>query len=435
VTFPSRSVARARHLLRGDFVRHGLLVFTATMAINVLGYAYHFAISRRIGVEQYGVLSALNAGIMISTVVSQIASTIVIKYAAEFRAVGDRAHLAALVRGLILYGSIASCAVCAAGLVLARPIAAYLKISNVFAVDLTMLIVAIGITTPALRAVFAGIEDFKMFSVSSVLESVLKAVLGISLAYAGFGVVGAIAGWAVGSGVSIAYTIAVLAARFRRVPGAALYIDLRRLYLTTAGVALATICVTSISYADVLIVKHYADPTTAGLYGALSLSGKILLFVSTFVPTIVLPKATRQALSGISPVGVFLQALGFILALSGAGLVVYFFFPTFIITSLAGSSFAPAAPYVFSYGLAMVLLAALNVVVMYKIGIHRFDFVIPLCVCAVAEIVGIAVRHASLSQVIVVLIAGNGVALIVSAWRVTAPLRSPGAVQPADAAA
>jgi O-antigen/teichoic acid export membrane protein len=435
VTFRSLNAASARRLLHSDFVRHSLLVFVASTAVNALGYAYHFAISRRIGVEQYGVLSALNAGIMLSTVVGAIASTIVVKYAAEFRAVGDRAHLAALVRGLVLYGSIGSAIVCALGIALEGPIAAYLRISNVVAVDVTMVIVGVGVTTPALRAIFAGTEDYRMFSISSVLESVLKAVLGIALAYAGFGVAGAVAGWAIGSVIAIAYTVVILATRFRSEPKTALFVDLRRLYLTTAGIALATMCLTSISYADVLIVKHYADPAAAGLYGALSLSGKILLFVASFVPTIVLPKATRQAVSGRSPSGVLVQALALIVALSGAGLIVYYFFPAFIITSLAGDSFAAAAPYVFSYGVAMAILAALNVVVMYKIGIHRFDFILPLAVCAVGEIVGIAYHHASLGDVIAVLIAGNAAALVASAWRITAPLRSPSVLQGADAAA
>jgi len=84
-----------------EFVRHGLLVFVASMAINVFGYGFHFAISRRVGVEQYGVLSALNSLLMVSVVLSQIAATIVVKYAAEFRATDDRAHLAALVRMLV----------------------------------------------------------------------------------------------------------------------------------------------------------------------------------------------------------------------------------------------------------------------------------------------------------------------------------------------
>jgi len=406
---------------RSDFVRHGLVVFIASSLINVFGYAFHFAISRKIGVEEYGVLSALNSVLTISVVFSAIVATVVVKYAAEFRATDDCAHLAALVRRLTLYGGLVAVLVIALGALGASEIAQYLKIPSVPAVLLTLTVIGISVATPGLRAVFQGIEDFTGFAISTCIEALVKLLLGVALVYAGYGVVGAFAGWAIGSLIALIYTAAVLLRRFRRVPDAVLFIDLRRLAKTMAGISLATILLTSIGNVDVLIVKHFADPTTAGLYGALALSGKILFFLVGFVPTIVLPKATRRALAGESSVGVFVQALAVVAIMSGAGLVAYYFFPALVITSLAGSAFAPAAPYVFSYALAMVFLAGLNVVVTYKIGIHRFDFVAPLAACAVGEIVGIALHHGSLRDVIAVLIAGNGVGLLASAYRVNAP--------------
>ncbi len=416
------AIPALRRLATSDFVRHGLLVFGASMLVNVLGYAFHFAISRRIGVEQYGVLSALNAAFMISTVIGVIGSTVVVKYAAEFRALDDRAHLAALVRNLTVYGISAAAVVTVVGIAAAPLVAAYLKIANVTAVALTMVVIGFAVATPMLRGVLAGTEDFTRYSISIVIESALKAIFGIGLVYAGYGVDGAFGGWACGSFVGLAYTAIVLRRRFRRVAGTPLYVDFRRLAVTMANVALASLLTTSISYSDVIVVKHFADPATAGLYGALSLSGKILLFLVSFIPTVLLPKATRQAIGGASPVKVFLQALALSVAMSSAGLVVYYFFPALVVTTLAGGSFAPAAPYVFGYGLAMVLLAGLNVVVMYKIGIHRFDFIIPLAICAIGEIVGISVHHRSLADVISVLVAGNGLALLASAYRVTSPL-------------
>jgi O-antigen/teichoic acid export membrane protein len=274
-----------------------------------------------------------------------------------------------------------------------------------------------------------------MFSISSVMESTLKAVLGIGAVYAGYGVVGAFAGWSIGCVITLAYTMTVLLARFRHAPPAVLFIDFRRLVGTMAGVTASTVLLTAITYVDVIIVKHYADPITAGLYGALSLSGKILLFLVAFVPTVLLPKTSRRAVGGSSAVGPLVAAVGVVLVLSGAGLVAYYAFPTLIITTLAGPSFAPAAPYVFSYGIAMVLLAALNTVVAYKIGIHRFDFVWPLGFCAVCELAGIAFYHRSLSQIIGVLVAGNAIALAASFYRINAPLRSITRAQRSDAAA
>jgi hypothetical protein len=90
---------------------------------------------------------------------------------------------------------------------------------------------------------------------------------------------------------------------------------------------------------------------------------------------------------------------------------------------------------VFAYAFATVLLAGLNIVVMYKIGIHRFDFIAPLALCAVGEVVGISVHHGSLSDMIAVLIVGNGLALVCAAYKVTAPLQSREAVPAPPSAA
>jgi O-antigen/teichoic acid export membrane protein len=425
----------SRRFFASGFFRHGLLVFVSTTVVNALGYAFHFAISRRIGVEQYGVLSALNAALSIGLVVSQIVSTVVVKYAAEFRAAGDEARLAALTRRLMRFGAIAAVVVIAAGLAATKPIAAFLQIQNLLAVALWVTIIGLGMWTPILRSIFQGVEDFGVYAISIVLESFGKALLGIGLVYAGFGVDGAFTGWALGSVIALGYTAWAALRRFGKLPDATLFIDFRRLALTMTNVSLATVLLTSLAYSDVVVVKHFADPTTAGLYGALSLAGKILFFLVGFVPTIVLPKASRIALSGQSPAGVFLQALVVIVALSGTGLAAYYFFPLLVITTLAGASFAPAAPYVFSYGLAMVLLAGINVIVIYKIGIHRFDFVPPLALCAVGEVVGISLHHGSLGDVIGVLIGGNTLALLASSYRVLSPQRASLAVGRSGAAA
>ena len=407
-----------------EFVRHGLLVFVASMVINVFGYGFHFAISRRIGVEQYGVLSALNSLLMVSIVLSQIAATIVVKYAAEFRVTDDRAHLAALVRALVRYGAIATGVIVAIGIAVARPLAAYLHIADVAAVAVTTIVIAISLTTPSLRAVFQGIEDFRAWALSTVLESLVKLIVGVVLVYLGYGVLGAFVGWAIGSFIAVLYTAIVLVRRFRRVPDAVLFLDSRRLVKTMAGISVATILLTMISNVDVLLVKHFVDARTAGLYGALALAGRILMFFVGFVPIVILPKASRRALEGLSSVGVLAQAMGVSAVLSGIGLLGYYFFPTFIVTSLAGAAFSAASPHVFSYGLAMVFLAGINVVVAYKIGIHRFDFIIPLGLCAVGEIVGISLHHRTLDDVIFVLVVGNAIALVTSGFRLSGDVRA-----------
>ena len=416
-------VARVRALLSSDFIKHGAIVFVASTLINVFGYVFHFAISRKIGVVPYGELSALNAAFMLSIVVPQICSTIALKYSASFHTAGDVERLAVLTRRVLRLTTI-GCAISLVVLIaLAGPVAAFLRVEDRLAVALAMTTIALSMAAGTLRGLYQGEEDYNGYAISLVLESLLKMVLGIGFTYAGYGVAGAFGGWAAGSFVAFVYIAFTLSRKVRGVAGRALDIHAETLAQTMTGVTLATVLLSIVQNADLLVVKHVADPTAAGLYGALSLSGKILLFLVAFVPLVVLPKATRTALSGLPAGGILLQALGVSLAMSIPGLLFYYAEPRFVVTLLAGSAFAPAAPYVFGYGFAMVELAVLSVLVSYKIAIHRFDFVVPLALCATGEVVGISIYHRTLDDVIRVLIAGNLLASVLTAWRVWAPAR------------
>jgi len=412
--------SRVRSFATSDFARQSAIVFASTLAINALGYGFHFAISRRIGVDAYGTLSALNAGYMISLTVAAIFATIVVKFAAELRAVGDLPRLAALSRRLAAFVVTVGVATLVVGLLASSAIASFLHVRDVRAVAVVVGIVALTIASAPLRAIFQGMEEFTTFAALGVVESFVKALAGVLFVYVGFGVTGAFAGWAIGTALSLAAVVVALVLRFRGLARVPFYVDVRRLAVTTSGVATGMLALTALGYADVIVVKHFVDPRTAGLYGALSLSGKILLFFVGFLPTVVLPKATRAALAGRSALPTLLQALGLVIAISVCGLAVYGFAPRLVVTALAGNAFAAAAPYAFSYGLAMVFLAALSVVVSFKIGLHRFDFVVPVVVIALAEIVGISLRHEDLGQVIEVLVAGNAAAFFASLYRIGA---------------
>ena len=90
--------APVERFVRSDFARHGLLVFASTSLANVLAYVFHFFVSRLLGVVFYGELSALIAILVLAAIPAQILTNIVVKYAAEFRAMDDPGRLRALVR-------------------------------------------------------------------------------------------------------------------------------------------------------------------------------------------------------------------------------------------------------------------------------------------------------------------------------------------------
>jgi O-antigen/teichoic acid export membrane protein len=258
-----------------------------------------------------------------------------------------------------------------------------------------------------------------------VLEVLLKVVFAVGLVYAGFGVRGAMLGWSVATGIGLLYTMWAVRKVLAGTAEGKLSIDATRLFKTISGVAAAAAALTLLSFLDVVLVKHYFDARQAGLFAAVNLTGKVVLFIVSFLPLTLLPKAVAKATRGESPAGLLLQAAAGTLAISGTALTVFALMPATIISLVAGQAFAPAAPYVFRYDIAMTLLAGITLVVNYKVALHRYDFVLPLFVILIAEISAIAVWHRGLMDVVNILLAGNTVALLAVMYRVNVYAQAP----------
>jgi O-antigen/teichoic acid export membrane protein len=406
-----------RRALQNDFLRHSALVFGASMATNVLNYLFNFALSRRLGVEGFATLSSLTSGVMILSIPATILTLVVVKYAATFHAAGDAPRIRRLSNVLLKWIFVAAAVVVLLGELFRGAIGHFLNIPSYETISLALLVTALGFITPTLRGVLQGEQDFLRYSLSLVFESLLKVLFAVALVYAGYRVEGAMLGWVLGIACAMAYTVwAVL--KKHGAPGktARLNLDLRRLAQTTVGVALATGFLTTISFIDVLLVKHYFDARQAGFYAAVNLSGKIVLFLVGFVPAIVLPKAVAKVERGEDATNLLLRAGVITLLMSGATLAVFGLAPSLILRLLAGRAFISAAPFVFQYDAAMALLALLTLVVNYKIGLHRYDFLFWLGGVLALEVTAIALWHQSLWDVIHVLLVGNVIAVIMCGY-------------------
>lgn len=409
-----RVVHPMRRALRSDFVRHGALVFAATMIGNVLNYVFNLAISRRIGVENFATLSSLVSALMILSVPANVLNLIVVKYVSEFHAVDDRAKTWRLTQLLFKWTGVGGAGFLLAGLVLHKPISDFLRIPDQTGVLLCFVLLAISFVTPSIRGLLQGEQEFKQFSASVVLEGFLKVAIGVGLVYAGYGVVGALSGWIAGSAIALGYTLwAVYSHRANLTTPVHLRLDSGRLLKTVAGIALAMGALTVMSFTDVILVKHYFNARQAGLYAALSLTGRVLLFLVGFFPMVLLPKAVATAKRGESPARLLFQAVIGTVAISGPALMVFALLPATVIKLLAGSAFVAAAPYVFEYDVAIAMLAIITLLVNYKIGLHRFRFLYALYCVLAAEAIAISVHHSSLWDVVHILLAGNSAGIAV----------------------
>ncbi len=401
-------------------MREGSLVLGGVLLSNVFNYLYYMLVGRVVGVEAYGVVIALVSVLLVASAPANVAQIVVARIAADISSAGGRPALRRLAqtstRGAAVFGL-----VLAVIAVIGRDaISAYFHFGDPLAVVITGVSLAMFAVTTVQRGMLQGTLRFADFAASISVEALTRVILGIALALR-FGADGALVGLALGIAFSLVYNAWAFARAFGP-PVAGVRLPRGLVSRIIAGVAAGQITITILSFYDTPLVKHAFEPHAAGLYAAATLVGRAVLAVIIFVPTIIMPNATARINAGLSPLPLLGAALGVAAALVLIALAITAIAPGFVVATLAGRAFRDAAPLVMPYALAAGLLSLANVTIAYKIGLHRYDFILPVIVAALVEIVTVCVWHPSTLAVVYTLAAGHGLVFLATLWRITATI-------------
>lgn len=398
-------------------MQQGKPLFAATVLASVAVYGFHFFVSRRLGVDDYGVVAALLSAVTLVNAAAAVGATVVARFASEFQALEDGPRLRRLLEVLSLWSAILFAAALALSLAFRWQLAAVLRIHSAWLVVLAVLLATLTVAAVLLRGLLQGMQRFTQFALSFITEQIGRAFLASIFVALGMGVQGALVGSIIAAAGAVAYTYARLRSSLRR-SAVKLHVDLRRLLVTSGAIAVATISLAMLSYVDLIFAKHYLTAHDAGLYGFAVLPGRALTAVGSFVPTWILPKSTEHTAAGKRGSGVFGIGIAAGAALSLPVLVVLYFFSPQIVNVIAGPAFAGAAPLIFPYGCAAAFFTLTSISASYQIGQHRFAFVVPLGSCVAAEIVGVILLHQTARQIIYVVLAANALGFAASLVRV-----------------
>lgn len=407
-----------RAFFRSDFARHGSLVFISTSIVNFASYALNLAISRWVGVAGYGVVASLTSTLVILSIPSAVFATIIVKQGAELNAVGDTRRLAAFSKRTLQISASATLFTIAATVLAHDALARYLHLADPRLTLVAGAILALATLTITMRALLQARHDFHRFAYSTLLEGGLRAVLGIALVSINHEPLNAMLGWLAAEAIAATYTIVA-----SRSPAAtnddgavAVYLDWRRIAQASAGVGASAAILTTLGFADMILVKHFFRPREAGLYGALSLGGRVLTFGLGFIPTIVLPKATAKAMRGESALPILRAAAIVCATVASLVLLVVGLEPTVFLRALVGTAYADAAPYLLPYCVAATLLTFAGLAATYKTALHRFQYVGPTAIVALGEITAITLFHATIGDIVRTLVIGAALVLCTTSW-------------------
>jgi O-antigen/teichoic acid export membrane protein len=153
---------------------------------------------------------------------------------------------------------------------------------------------------------------------------------------------------------------------------------------------------------DVLAAKRYLDPDTAGLYAAVSLSGKIVFFATSALSLVLFPWFSSRREQGLDAKAGLLGGLGLIAAVSLVLIAVYFLVPELVVKPLFGPDYLSIDGHLGWMAIAFAFYAIAYMSATYLLSQASLFGAYTLAFALAAQLGGLYVFHNSITQIIAV---------------------------------
>ncbi|MFA5358743.1 MAG: oligosaccharide flippase family protein [Patescibacteria group bacterium] len=386
-------------LASNRIVRNSSILFIGSMICAVGNYLFHLITARMLTVNAYGEMESLIALFYIISVPAGTIMTVIIKYSAQFSAEGrlDKVHklFTAFSHKLLLAGFICFIVI----FFLSPWIAKFLQLSSVLPVIILGTIMITALLLSCGRGVLNGLQKFFSTAINMVIEVLTKIILAFAFIYFAFGVNGAIG--AISIAALTAYLFVFKPLRFllkEKIDETK--IDYKEIFLFSLPTLFITLFLNLFYNVDVLLVKHFFDPSMAGQYSALTVLGRIVFFVTMTISTVVFPLTAEAHTKNENHRKILNQGFILVSLIAGTALFLFFSVPGLVIKILIGSKFLAVAPYLGWFGLAMFFYSLVYLLTQYFLSIGKTKCLYIVTVGVAVQVTLIMLFHNSIVQIV-----------------------------------
>ena len=397
-------------------------LLTATIIAGGFNYLANVLVGKLLGPEDYGIYAALLAFSLILSAPMGVIQTIVADYSARYAATSS--HLGKL--GAMLISTWRLLLPWAFGgaliiVLISGVIAGFLKIPSRLPVILLGFSLIPIVLFPVVAGALQGLQRFGRYGWGQITAALLRFVLGVGFILLGWGVPGALLG-----GMLAGLGAFLLGWWWLRdVHSGSTIIEIVRsekpvvrpeVSRFSVIVILSMLGFMVLMNIDTIAVKSRFPPIEAGLYSAVATIGRVVLYVPTAVVTLMFPRVAGEHAKGNPTTKLAWRALLVTVALSCFGVLIFSLRPELVMRLLFGPHFLGEAALLFPYSIAMLLLALVNVWMLYFLAVQEKIYTMFLMVCAVLIIVVLFTLQLSLTGVVWALIICNCGLVLAGGW-------------------
>ncbi len=362
-----------KHVRRSGFIRHNSIFFFGAAAVGALNYLYYPVMGRMLDTVSFGEVQTLISLFLQITIFLSVMGLVTINVVTNYtsdslrNAVVMEFEKLALVISIILF---------VLTIIFGKQIAHFLHFNS--SIPFLLLVLALIASVPlTFRSAFLrGKRKFGLASLGNIISAAGKLLFAILLVIAGFGTAGAIGGL-VAAQIVACFAVASWArshglerehSRWLRLPDFKLLApEFRYGFLVLVG----SLIITMQYSLDVIVVKHFFDPHTAGLYAGVASVARIIFFATASVAMVLMSLVKINA-PGTQNEKVLVKSLVLTALVGLPILVLCVATPTHITSVLMGKEYAEVAALLPRLAIAVFVVALLNVFVSYYLALRRY---------------------------------------------------------------
>lgn len=392
-------------------MRAGAVVFVGVAIANLGNGLYHLIAGRALGPTRYGELASLLAVIGLVAYPLAALQLTVGRDVSRFRSQGRPDSIKDLYRrmsiGGLFFGVVFSF-VLAGTMLLAR---GRLELGSTSAILLTAAGTLPATFAPIVAGMAQGLERFGLFSFAQFLGPFLRIVLLVPFLIVGVGVGGAMAATTLASVLTVLFVMFVLREWMARRPARNQSDGIIALLRPLGPALVGVLAFTSLTTIDVVVAKLGFTGRNAGVYGAASFLGRLILYLPSAIAAVVLPKVSSRSALGHASGDILVRSAGATAVLCFSCTVVFAVAPRQILDLAFGGKYGSGAPLMWMFGVAMAGFALLNLVFVYDLARHGWRAAILLACGSLVQLAAFAIWHRSGQELLMIDI-GSAYALL-----------------------
>jgi O-antigen/teichoic acid export membrane protein len=382
-------------LLQNQFLRHNVVFFIGSVGVGALNYLYYPVLGRLLTPASFGEVQTLVSIFLQLCIFLTVLSLVIVNIVTNTPDEKQRNDLVFEFEKLALF---ISTGVLVLSFIFQKQLQQFLQFESAWPFPLLALSLVVTVPFILRGALLRGKQRFGLVSNGNLIAAAAKILFSAALVALGLGTVGAIGGVVAAQLVGCFYigTWAYRLGLRRDEPGRKLRLPNIRILLPElrygAFVLVGSLAITLQYSLDIVVMKHYFDAHTAGLYAGIASVARIVFFLTASISQVLI-SSVRMRESSKHNTALLIRSGLFLAALGLPALLILTLMPATVIRLLMGGSYEVMASLLPRLSMAIFIVSVLNLIAAYYLALRRYGIAIVATLGLIATYALILWRH------------------------------------------